>query len=303
MHLIRVAATLAAAAALAACAQPILDGTDAALDQSTPGAPDPSSIESWRDFPVGRSPRPVVLMGSPLMEEGYRTNDAKLAVILGRIELAAPLPVTPRTVEARLPDGQHAVPVLPAAEAFARVRAVGDPQNAPGENPTPLRITKVELATAPFYTDRGRVSLPAWLFHAPAALGPLAWPAIAPELLWRPGEIDHSTGTEGALAPDGVTLTLTLPMPDAGPCPGEEARRYVPVLLEGDTAVAVGLRADAAVGSTAGVASTAAGPPIADCGERAMLRTGRFSVRLAAPLGNRVMVDATGVPIPITIGS
>jgi hypothetical protein len=298
MHLIRVAATLAAATALAACAQPILGGTDAALDQAAPvGAPDPSSIESWRDFPVGRSPRPVVLMGSPLLEEGYRTNDAKLAVILGRIELAAPLPVTPRTVEAELPDGRHTVPVLPAAEAFARVRAVGDPKNAPGENPTPLRVTKVELATAPFYTDRGRVRLPAWLFHAPAALGPRAWPAIPPELLWRPGEIDHPTGAEGALAADGLTLTLTLPMPDAGPCPGEEARRYVPVLLEGDTAVAVGLRADAAV------ASTAPGTPIADCGARAMLRTRRFSVRLAAPLGNRVMVDVAGIPIPITIGS
>lgn len=36
MHAIRVAATLAATAMLAACAQPILGGTNAALDQPSP---------------------------------------------------------------------------------------------------------------------------------------------------------------------------------------------------------------------------------------------------------------------------
>jgi hypothetical protein len=254
---------------------------------------DPAVLEKWRDFPVGRTPRPILLLGAPLRETGYHTDDAKLAVITGRYELATTLPASqPDSVTATLPDGAFRLPVISAERAYGGVRGSGSSANAPGETPTPLRITRVELATAPFDTDRGELRLPAWLFHAPDSMEPLAWPALRPDAFWRLGELQFAQETYDArLDADGVTLTVTMPAPHPGACPGDAVYRHLPVMLESATAVAVGIRRE--------VVSIAPGTRSDNCAYDAMLRTQKYKVKLAAPLGPRVLIGTDGGPVAV----
>jgi hypothetical protein len=214
-------------------------------------------------------------------------------VATGRFELDAVLPTGPPAASnVRLPDGQFRLRVIPAAEAYQRVSGFGQPGNAPGADPTPLRITRVELGTAPYDTDRGRLDLPAWLFHAPDSFEPLAWPALRPDAFWRLGELNYP-GLEASLAADGVTLTVTLAAPHPQACPGDPIYRHTPVVVEGRTAVAVGVRRE--------VVAVESGPRRTDCGYDMMLRSQPYTIGLAAPLGNRVLVGSDGSPTSVTI--
>jgi hypothetical protein len=254
---------------------------------------DPAVLDAWRDFPVGRAPRPILLLGQPLRETGYHTGDAKLAVNTGRFELAATLPADqPATVNVTLPDGEFPLPIIPAAQAYDGVRGTGKPGNAPDANPKPLRITRVELGTASYDTDRGKLNLPAWLFHAPDSFEPLAWPAPRPEAFWRLGDLTYPS-TDARLAADGVTLTVTMAAPHPQACPGDPIYRHIPVVVESKTAVAVGLRRE--------VVTVEPGPRRTDCMYDAMLRTQPYTFGLAVPLGNRVLVTSEGVPASVSV--
>jgi hypothetical protein len=269
------------------------DGAGVPTSSPEPGwGVDPAVPDAWRDFPVRRAPRPILLCGQPLRETGYHSEDAKLAVATGRFELAAILPVRqPATVRVKLPDGEFPLPIIPATQAYEGVRGTGKPGNAPDANPTPLRITRVELGTAPFDTDRGRLDLPAWLFHAPQSFEPLAWPAPSPEAFWRLGGLNYPS-MDAQLAAGGVNLTVTMAAPYPGACPGDPIYRHIPVVVESGTAVAVGVRRE--------VVSIEPGPRRTDCAYDAMLRTQPYTIALAAPLGNRVLVAASGEPASVT---
>ncbi len=289
----------ALAVTLAGCARGTgmaRSGDGATVAPQAPGDLDPAVLDGWRDFPVSRVPRPILLIDPPPRETGYRTGDAKLAVSMGRYDLAAPLPSGgPATVEVHLPEGTFGLPVITAQQAYDRMRATGNAANFPGTEPVPLRITQVELGTAPFRTDRGEFTLPAWLFHAPDSFDPLAWPALHPDAFWRLGDLPPAGSTsDGHLAADGVTLTVTMPAPYPGACPGDPIYTYDPVLAESGTTVVVGVRPR--------VVSTAPGSHRDDCGYDAMLRLQPYQIRLAAPLGNRVLVSQSGGPVPVLIG-
>ncbi|HEU4421579.1 MAG TPA: hypothetical protein VFR67_03450 [Pilimelia sp.] len=249
-------------------------------------------LERWRDFPATRRPRPIVLIGELLQEAGYVTGDAKLAVATGRVELAAPVPRIPSRMAVRLPGGTFELPTTSAKAAFATVLAAGDPANAPDVSPAPLRITRVALGTARYPTDRGVRTLPAWLFHARESLAPLAVPALHPSAFWHPGEFYPGPMGEGDLTTDGRLLTITMPVPDPPASPEETYVRYVPVVVESGTAVLIRLHAE--LGS--------APPVVADpgCGDEMVMRYADYTVRLAAPLGNRVAIDLDGQPLPVT---
>ncbi|NUT33923.1 MAG: hypothetical protein HOV79_12705 [Hamadaea sp.] len=71
-----------------------------------------------------------------------------------------------------------------------------------------MRLTGVRLATHEFATDRGRTSLPAWLFDGPDLPEPIAVVALATTAFWRFGEVTGSMELGPAtVAADGVTLT------------------------------------------------------------------------------------------------
>lgn len=262
------------------------DPAGPASDPPRPTGVGPAALAAWRDFPVRRSPRPIVLLGPVMREAGYRTDAAKLAVATGRVELAATPPTAPATLRVALPDGTYALPTAPATDAFAALRAAGEPENAPGESPPPLRVTQVTLGEAEFPTDRGTLRLPAWLFHAAESLGPIAVPALAASAFWRPGQLDPSAFGGNRVSADGHTLTVVLPAPHPSPCPGQPRERFVPSLLESVTAVAVDIRVE--------LGPTASGDPSTPCARDLMLRTAEYEVRLGAPLGNRVLVNAEG---------
>jgi hypothetical protein len=221
---------------------------------------------------------------------GFTTDAAKRAAQEGNYELAAPLPVAPPTVTVRLPDGTADFSTLPAQAAVGHLRKAGRPEVPP--NPTDaLPITRIELGSETFLTDRGPLSLPAWLFHPVDSRGPVAWPALPPDAFWEHTGQQPSAIQQATLAADGRTLTVTLPAAPA-PCSGQPPARHEPVVTESRTAAVVGVRE---IG-TPGPPSTSG----ADCARDAMARYEPHQIQLAAPLGARVLVDQSGAPAAVT---
>jgi hypothetical protein len=181
---------------------------------------DSPAPDDWEDFSVDRVPRPIVLLGSVAKHTGYTTDEAKMAATAGNLTLDTPLPAgrpSPRPVV--LPDATRSLPLISAEEAFGELRANPDAKTV--EQTKPLRITRVELGSTTFSTDRGDIELPAWLFRPVDALGPIAWPAVGPDAFWRPGKVVPAAapGEQGGtcvhdmmlrLAPYPVTLDAPL---------------------------------------------------------------------------------------------
>jgi len=95
------------------------------------------------------------------------------------------------------------------------------------------------------------------------------------------------------VAADGVTLTVQLPDSSGGKCPGAAVYEYSAVAQETDTAVAVSLRQ-----KLVSPAAASSEPCISDL----MLRFSAYRVKLAAPLGNRVVIDGGGAATAVTKG-
>lgn len=241
-------------------------------------------LARFADFPVDRKPRPILLLGGRVQEYGYTSGDAKIAMSQGKLKLQAELPDSPATVSAVLADGTFELPAITSRQAYDMLVAVGDPASAPDADPPPLVVTKVALGTAEFRTDRGPRLLPAWLFTAPESIQPLTVAALADTAFWPVESTDGVMGSAG-LAADGLTLTVRLATPPP-PCPGEPTHEYAAEAVETAKAAAVVLRIVAT--------SPAATPGSGGCVRDAMLRTAEYTVRLAQPLGNRVLLRASG---------
>jgi hypothetical protein len=298
---------LAAAAALAALAlvasvagcgrggRPADGGGVAAPGPS--GNPD-DALAAWRDFPVDRHPRPIVLVGPVLVQfAGYTTDNAKIAAMSGSYRLDAALPPDPPAAAVTLPDGPATVPVIGAAAAIDRMKAAAE-GGANGETPPPLRIFAVELGTADFPTDRGTLTLPAWRVHTAEEVGPTVVLAVADSALARPG----AGASAGAVGPgsssaqasaDGRRLTFTTQ--EAVPhCAGEAIYTRTAGVRETRSAVVLTL--------TATRSGTVPGDPGGACPDYLKLQPATYHVDLAAPLGNRVLVDTGANPVPVTTG-
>jgi hypothetical protein len=255
---------------------------------------DAAQLAAWADFPIGRKPRPIILIGEVVRQAGYRSDSAKIAAMTGRFELGVALPAAPATVRVTLPDGAFSFPAITAQQAYETVRASGKPANAPDASAPPVKLTAVRLGTAAFAGDRGKLTLPAWLFDGPELLEPLAVPALPASAFWRPGEFHLSVTDPATIDGDGVTLTVMLPAADPGACPGYPIMRYTAISAESPAAVAVGLRKE--------VATIAPGTRVENCGGDLMLRMAPYVIELAAPLGGRIVVGPDGQPIPVTTG-
>ncbi|GAB4051952.1 hypothetical protein [Catellatospora paridis] len=271
---------------LAGCAPvPERGGAVPLVGEAAPPADVAAQLARFADFPVDRTPRPILLLSGRVKEYGYTSGDAKIAMSQGRLTLQAALPDGPATVRATLSDGAFELPAIGARQAYDLLVAVGDPASAPDATPPPLLVTKVALGEAEFLTDRGPRMLPAWLFTAPESMRPLAVAAPADTAFWP---VEHTDGVMGSagLAADGVTLTVRLSTPPE-PCAGQPVHEYAAEAVESATAVAVRLRI---------VASSPAASPggSGDCIRDAMLRTAEYTVRLVRPLGNRVLLRASG---------
>jgi hypothetical protein len=211
----------------------------------------------------------------------------------------------------RLPDGTALrVPVIRATDAeeaineYAHQACTYKPQSC-----VTLPITRVRLDTAVLRGSPGPVTVPVWRFSTAQTPDALAWVAVgidadppvlrpqpSPDLPpWPPDGWWYTpvsrvavSSTDAAIAgsaPAATTrLVVTVSVSACGSPPP-----VTPVVYEAADAVVL----------------SALGPPAAwdNCGDPPMWRTAvSFPVRLAAALGNRVILDgATGSPVPLEV--
>lgn len=260
------------------------------------GAPGPTRVpedafqahilDAWTQFPATAKPRPIVLIGAPVVDHGYATGEAKERALTGGYQAPATLPELPApTAPVALPDGEVTLPLVDARTALATLQARNAQPNPTGPR---LPVTGVALGSATFRTDRGDLVLPAWLFTVTDGLAPIAVVAVAPAAFWHFEQDRYGGPPQPArLAADGRTVTVAVPQPTS--CTGETpAMRGVSI--EWSTAVAVS--------AWAPVEPT--GPQ--DCAAPAILRFMDVTVTLKAPLGGRVLLDAEGNVIPVVTG-
>jgi hypothetical protein len=151
---------------------------------------------------------------------------------------------------------------------------------------TQLVVTTVTLGRASFDTDRGTLSLPAWKFRFQNVENPAEVLAVSAKRIFAsPAPLDKGQAVGSAiLGSNDKTLTVETggtPM-GTGPCTAS----YSMDIGASDTAVAVQLHVTPHYGDEACIL-----PAVSV----------RLRATLAAPLGNRVLVDAASLqPVPVT---
>lgn len=219
-----------------------------------------AALELWSQFPATATPRPLVLVGPPVMVQGgFDSGEAKIAYMEGAVDASVPL--APGVLDALCPQ---------------RSRAYHGPR---------LQVTAARRVTAPFLTDRGPRELPAWqvtLGHFDGFVEVLE-PATAAQA-WRPHGRDYPRAAgrslRAVLDEDGLALTLSfVGSPRAYTDYSHAAVR------ESDTAVLV--RPVAVDHDAGGIRLLYA--------ERREVRA-----TLARPLGDRVVISDAGDPVPVT---
>ncbi|GAB3660083.1 hypothetical protein GCM10027589_21610 [Actinocorallia lasiicapitis] len=256
------------------------------MPKPTGQEPTEAALASWAAFRADRAPRPIIAIGSLPVLIGGTTGNHKAALADSAFALTGALPGTaPPTLAVRLPGGSgHDYPAISARSAFDAMAEPADP----GTGTDPVEITGAELGSVPLVTDRGRVTMPAWIFTV-AGGGAIGWPAIVPEAFWELGRTQEASDAAMLARPDPAarTLTITMRVPPDG-CAADTHWVFDPVVLESGSAVAVGLRARAD--------GVNPGPPSA-CMRGLETRFAPIRFRLAGPLGERVLVYADGSPI------
>ncbi|MBV9823788.1 MAG: hypothetical protein JO144_16280 [Actinobacteria bacterium] len=247
----------------------------------TPGGDPAAALARWQSFPAGADPRPLVLVSSGVSgpSSGFATGTGQAPLVASALDLAVPLPAAPATA--------GGYPVVPAERAVARLRAAV-PLDA--STNTPLRIVSAALAQADFGTDRGRRRLPAWRFGLDLVREPVWVLAVDAPVLWshRPDRA-YDPGFPATVLPDGRTVSYDfLGAPDdSGSC----GVRYSAGATESPSAVVIEVRGvDQGEPLPPGAVSAACPPGVR--------RT--VTVRLAAPLGGRVLLTADGAPVMVT---
>ncbi|KAB1107470.1 hypothetical protein F6X54_26500 [Micromonospora aurantiaca] len=173
-----------------------------------------------------------------------------------------------------VPESELPPEIVPAAVDYCR-----DVQSG-AQRP----LANIIRANGPFATDRGTRELPAWMMHPDDR----RWPFIALDpdferrMTWRPPGVGAAHHEEAVLAHDGRTLTFRF----IG-TPAQYADYPDAEVFETDTAVLV---------EPVEVARDGDGYRLAYAEEREVV------VRLAAPLGNRVLIGIGHGPGTTTFG-
>jgi hypothetical protein len=250
---------------------------------------------AWPQSPLGKLWSTAVvtfsddLSSGPL--RGFLSDEAKEAFGNGNLVYTGPPPSgAPTGVISWANGATTKVPVLSEAQVFRALK-----NNTGGRCPscqtTPLAVTGAQPTTMAVATSRGTAQVPAWAFTVSGANGLVFQSALppgsyVPESSVRPpaenlgplGKAFVGTGTSALAGNDGRTLKMTLP---GAPCD--------PAATWG------GLAAE--VGNVVVVGGWIYDPhPAAACASALIAIP--VTVRLAAPLGDRVILDAaTGLPV------
>lgn len=245
-------------------------------------SPPTAALAKWANFPAGARPRPIIIFNRTVEQIGPAgfTSEPDRKRDWGCNKLAfAPGVTLPSTAPDRAAAQGAAYPSIGAERAYRELMAARAPDTA--TNPQcstsrPFAIKSVRWATAGFPTDRGTMTMSAWVFDVGEIEAYLAYSALDPSAFWG-GGITAGEGRGARLGADG--LTLGIPVGNAGSKPCESD--YAASAAESETAVAVR------------VASLFHTPP-PGTGCLLDLRIGYIPLRLKAPLGGRVLLDEKG---------
>jgi hypothetical protein len=247
--------------------------TSAPSSTTPPTTEDPiaaAALGTWAKFPVGTVPRPLLLLegavnapASGFTDPDIRVADAdKDAFDAGAITSPGSFPSGPPNA-----GGYR---IISAQTALERIR-----QSGSGTASTVLTTTNIELGTGSFLTDRGPMTLPAWLVSFRGVTDPAEVLAVDPAALFAAPDPAASASITAGSAPGARTLTLTFTGAAAGtgPCTAD----YAAHVSESTVAVAVGI--EETTHDSTGVACLAVG------------YSRRVTITLTQPLGARVLVD------------
>lgn len=244
-----------------------------------------AALAAWQSFPVTSTPRPLVLTGGNVLNPpgGFATGDQKLAYVDGRFALATTLQTGPTAAAG--------FSLLSAKAALDQLRRHPPSTNSWNTAP-PLRGTEATLTSANFGTDRGPRLLPAWRFTLAGVSGPAQVLAVAPEQQWAPKPALLEPTVRASIAADDQTVTYSFIGGPAGrpPCGSD----YTGKATESRTAAVLSVQL------VTPPASTSPGQDPVACTAIGAQRT--VTVRLAAPLGGRVLLTAQGAPIQVVGG-
>lgn len=243
------------------------------------GNPD-TALAGWQSFPVSADPRPVVLTSGMVLDpsSGFATDEDKLAYLAGQYELGVALPAAPPT------SGGY--PVISAKAALDRLRG-----NVSGQQVSSrLRIVDASLTGAKFSTDRGPQQLPAWQFRLAGVADSVRVLAVSQSRLWPAKPFEPTWSEDGtSIAADDQTLTHSFIASPAGPSPcGAE---YAGKVTESRTAAVISVEVV--------TPNPAGGSTSADQACPAIGAQRTVTLRLATPLGDRVLLTAQGAPIAV----
>jgi hypothetical protein len=237
-----------------------------------------AALASWSTFPVDRAPRPLILIEGTVDAPARGFTDPDIAVAdaqkeafdSGAISTPPSLPAGPPTA--------GGYPVIGAGDALARLRASGS-----GTSATTLTTTDLRFGTASFDTDRGPMTLPAWLVSFQGVSDPAAVLAVAPSALYEPSSGPAGSSIMSATPTDDprvVTINFVGGPPGTGPC----ATTYEAHVAESATAVSV------SVSPLKTPEFTTRGSTVIGC--TAIGAERHVTITLRDPLGARVLVDA-----------
>jgi hypothetical protein len=239
----------------------------------SPLTPPFAALDTWKDFPADRQPRPIVLLGIDPPGQAY-TNTSKIAALCRHFTLTISLPSeVPMRSTVNWSDGTTvSYPAISAAAAFAAMKQAPGSSEAMCSSRTPLSVTAAQFGSAGFPTDRGTATMSAWLFTATGAAADFIYPAIPPSALWSGGVTDKWVGGSATVSSDGLAVNF-------GFVGGECDAGYRTAVADSQSAVAVAVQAIPKDG-------------VGACSAVGIARTAKVS--LAGPLDGRVLVDASG---------
>jgi hypothetical protein len=225
-----------------------------------------ADLAKQADFPADANRRPLVLM-RPVEDtpDGFPNSTMKQDFEYGRWAIPAKLP--------KAPASAGGYPVMSARDALQVLRRAFGDAVQPG--PAQLRVRSVRFDTAEVHTDRGPRRLPAWIVRFAEARGDAVVPAVARSARWTEAEGGPSSRNSTAQI-DASGRVLTLPFDRYNPCGGG----WDVAVRESAHAVAIAYFQRTAKPTTWDSPT---------CAENT-ISGGATGIRLAAPLGNRLLV-------------
>lgn len=247
-------------------------------------------VAAWQRSPTRKAWRTgVVLLSSDqltlLPKTGFPSGQTKLAFVAGNFVVTGRLPAGPgKGTIAWAGGGTATVPLLTAAQALKPLTKSSPCPTGAGTCAR-LTVTGARPATLTVTTSRGEATVPAWAFTVRELPFPIIQSALAPDgyVLLPASDVDLPTQNDAFGGAGGASVSAD--------------GRELTVWFSTGVCISTWGGLQYATGSAVVLGSwTRATNSPAPCAAMAVMRS--VTVRLAEPLGDRVLLDVgTGLPI------